>query len=83
MSKTPDELWTNADRASSAKEACLKFARIVGLDMDDEERVVVQGLVTNLMHLCHADGGDAYEMVAAAGRRFQEEYEEEEFGGDE
>lgn len=77
------EAWTNADRAGSAREACLKFARIVGLDMDDEEMTVVQDLVTNLMHLHHANGGDAYDMVQAAGRRFQEEYEEEEFGGDE
>lgn len=77
------ETWTNADRALSARKACLEFARIVGLGMDDEERVVVQDLVTNLMHLCHANGGDAYEMVQTAGRCFQEEYEEEEFGGDE
>lgn len=74
---------TNADRAKTARKACEKFAPLVGLDMDDEEAVVVQDLVTNLMHMCHADGGDAHQMVAAAGRRFQEEYEEEEFGGDE
>jgi hypothetical protein len=75
--------WTNSDRAKSARRACETFARIVGQDMDDEERMVVQDLVTNLMHLCHANGGDAYEMVATAGRRFQEEYELEEFGEDE
>lgn len=74
---------TNADRAKTAREACETFASLVGLDMYNEEAVAVQDLVTNLMHMCHADGGDAYQMVAAAGRRFQEEYEEEEFGGDE
>lgn len=75
--------WTNADRAKSARRACEAFARIAGMSMADEERVVCQDLVTNLMHMCHADGGNAYEMVEAAGRRFQEEYELEEYGEDE
>lgn len=72
--------WSNVDRARSARRACAAFAPIVGMSMEDEERTVCQDLVTNLMHMCHADGGDAYEMIAAAGRRFQEEYELEEFG---
>lgn len=75
--------WTNADRARSAKRACETFASVTGQDMDEEFRTVIQDLVTNLMHLVHEDGGDAYEMVESAGRRFQEEYEEEEYGEDE
>lgn len=76
--------WTNKDRAKSAMRACEVFASSVGLNIDDGElRTAIGDLVTNLMHLVHEDGGDAHEMVQAASDRFQEEYEEEEFGEDE
>lgn len=73
----------NATRAESARMACKAFARVTGQSMDDEFRTVIQDLVTNLMHLCHEDGGDAYDMVRLASDHFQAEYEEEEFGEDE
>lgn len=75
--------WTNADRARSAKRACETFARITGQDIGEEFRTVIQDLVTNLMHLVHEDGGDAYDLVRAASDHFQAEYNEEEWGEDE
>ena len=75
--------WTNKDRAGSAKRACETFARTTGQDMDEEFRTVIQDLVTNLMHLVHEDGGDAYDMIDTASLRFKEEYDAEEWGEDE
>lgn len=69
---------TNEDHCNHAVTALFAFANESGQNMSDGEPVIIQDLLTDLMHLCRRQGYDFREILDIAERRFTEEVFEEE-----
>lgn len=70
----------NEDRAEWAGTVLLLFARMTGLDPEDEKGEAVGDLIANIGHYCDRNGLDFIPAVAAAISLWDVEKREEESG---
>lgn len=73
---------TNEDRAESAREAVIAFAKDTGLDrsgdLEHDLQLVVGDLLTNLMHLCDAEKIPVAPLLTSSIELYAEEAAEQE-----
>jgi hypothetical protein len=66
-------------RARLGKAACRRYADDIGVDMDEDQGMVMQDLAVSLLHLCDQEGMDPFMFMQKALKKFQDTLVEEDY----